>query len=164
MCMLLIHYQIKINVESDLRLSVETLCWWEKQKPHFSPITNALTLDTLSRRKQKEINNRKQPISRIWEYEPGQPTILEMGHSDGSRSKKFDMCRVNFLWLGLGWVSHLWFVLEFGKFPLKNVKFFNFFLFGSKKIYLGQVNNGGLASYLLQVKSKLRSGQVRAHL
>jgi len=34
--------------------------------------------------------------------------------------------------VGSGWVSHLWFGFEFGK-------FFNFFPFGSKKISLGQV-------------------------
>jgi len=45
----------------------------------------------------------------------------------------------------------------------KNVKFFNFFPLGSKKISSGRVRStrveGELASYLLRVKSKLGSGQ-----
>jgi len=45
----------------------------------------------------------------------------------------------------------------------KNVKFFNFFTFGSKKsLWVGSESTqvkAGSASYLLQVKSKLGSGQ-----
>jgi len=68
---------------------------------------------------------------------------------------------VNFLWLGLGQpfmvVAWIW------KISPKNVHFFNFFPFGSKKSLLvwsksAQVK-GGLASYLLSVKSKLGSVQ-----
>jgi len=47
-------------------------------------------------------------------------------------------------------------------FSPKNVKFFNFFPFGSKKSFrVGSESTlvkGGLASYLLQIKSKLGSG------
>jgi len=50
----------------------------------------------------------------------------------------------------------------------KNVKFFNFLPFGSKKsLRVGSESTrvkGRSASYLLLVKSKLGSGQVRAHL
>jgi len=50
----------------------------------------------------------------------------------------------------------------------KNVKFFNFFPLGQKKsLWAGSKSTwvkGGSASYLLRVKSKLRSGWVRAHL
>jgi len=56
----------------------------------------------------------------------------------------------------------------FGKFPLKNPKFFNYFPFGSKKSYQVQSKStqvkDGLASYLLGVKSMLESSMVRVHL
>jgi len=84
--------------------------------------------------------------------------------SDGSRWKIFDPGRVNFLWLGLGRVSHLWFGFEFGKFPLKTSNFSIFFLSSQKKsLQVGSESThfkGGSASYLLRVKSKLRSGRV----
>jgi len=51
--------------------------------------------------------------------------------SDGSGSKIFDPSQVNFLWLGLG---QPW------KISTKNVKFSNFFPFGSKKISSGWLN------------------------
>jgi len=70
--------------------------------------------------------------------------------SDGSGSKIFDPGRVNFLWLGSGWVSHLWFGFEYGKFPLKMS---NFSIFCPS----GRVR-GRSASYLLHVKSKLGTG------
>jgi len=57
-----------------------------------------------------------------------------LNNSDGSGSKFFDPGRVNFLWLGSGQVSHLWFGLEFGKFPLKMSKFSIFFHSGQKKL------------------------------
>jgi len=53
----------------------------------------------------------------------------------GSGSKIFDQGQINFCCWGR--VSHLWF--GFCKISLKNTKFFNFFLLGSKKISLGQV-------------------------
>jgi len=62
---------------------------------------------------------------------------------------------------GLIWVW-IW------KISPNNIKFFNFFHFGSKKsLRVGLKSTqvkGGSASYLLQVKSKLGSGRVRAHL
>jgi len=71
----------------------------------------------------------------------------------------------NLTWLGSIFisssrVSHLWFGFGLGKFPPKNVKFFNFFLFGSKKISSKSTElTGRLTSYFLRVKSMLRSGQ-----
>jgi len=61
---------------------------------------------------------------------------------------------------GSGWVSHLWFGFEFGKFPLKTSNF-SIFPFGSKKsLWVGSnMGVGGSASYLLQVKSLLGSDQ-----
>jgi len=82
----------------------------------------------------------------------------------------------NFLtWIGLGQffvararsgrVSHPW--LGFGKFLLKH-QFFQFFTFGSKKSLWVRSERmqvkGGSSSYLLLVKSKLKSGRVKAHL
>jgi len=55
-------------------------------------------------------------------------------------------------WVGSGQLS----MVRVWKISLKNVKFFNFFP-------LGQVK-GGLASYLLLIKSLLGPGRVRAHL
>jgi len=49
--------------------------------------------------------------------------------SDGSGSKNFDP----------GWVSHLWFGFEFGKFPLKMSNVSIFFPSDQKKISSGQV-------------------------
>jgi len=62
--------------------------------------------------------------------------------SDGSRSKIFEQGRVNFLWPGLGRVSHSWF--GFGKFHLKASNF-------SIVLPSGQVRKYG-------------SGRVKAHL
>jgi len=62
-----------------------------------------------------------------------------------------------------GWVSHLWFGFGFGKCPLKMSNFSIFFPSDQKKsLGIGSKSTwvkGGLASYLLQVKSKLVSGQ-----
>jgi len=69
--------------------------------------------------------------------------------------------------VGSGWLSHLWFGFDFGKFPIRR-QIFNFFLFRLKKISSGWVKkypgHRWSASYLLRVKSKLWSGKVRAHL
>jgi len=79
--------------------------------------------------------------------------------SDGSGSKIFDPGQVDFLWLGLGRVIHLWFEFGFGKFLLKMSNFSIFFPFGQKKsLPVGSKSTrikGGLGSYLLRVKSKL---------
>jgi len=75
---------------------------------------------------------------------------LWLGNSDGSGPKNFDPGRV----------SHSWFGFEFGKCPLKMSIFFPS---GQKKsLRVGSKSTqvkGGSASYLLRVKSKLRSGQ-----
>jgi len=70
--------------------------------------------------------------------------------SDGSGSKIFDPTS--------GQPSMVW--VWIWKISPKNVKFFNFFPFRSKSTRV----KGGSASYLLRVKNKLRSGQVKAHL
>jgi len=62
-----------------------------------------------------------------------------------------------------GRVSHLWFGLEFGKFPIK-MSIFQFFSLRVKKklLRVGSESTrvkAGSASYLLRVKSKLGSGQ-----
>jgi len=54
-------------------------------------------------------------------------------------------------WVGSGQPFMIW--AGVWKISPKNVKFFNFFPFASKKNILGS------ASYLLRVKSKLESGQ-----
>jgi len=54
--------------------------------------------------------------------------------------------------------SGLPFMVRVWKISPKNMRFFNFFPFGSKKIALGWVKVGS-ASYLLRVKSKLGSCQ-----
>jgi len=86
--------------------------------------------------------------------------------SDGSGSKIFDPGWVGSIFVarvGSGWVSHLWFGLEFGKFPLKMSNFSIFFPSGKKKLLrVGSESTwvrAGSASYLLQVKSKLGAGQ-----
>jgi len=83
-----------------------------------------------------------------------QPPILVMGPDQNF------LTRVR---LGQPFMVWVW----LWKISPKNIKFFNFFLFGSKK-YLRVRSEirveGGLASYLLRVKSKLKSGRVRAHL
>jgi len=54
--------------------------------------------------------------------------------SDGSGSKIFDPSWVGSIFSGSGWVSHSWFGLEFGKFPLKTSNFSIFFPSGQKKL------------------------------
>jgi len=85
----------------------------------------------------------------------GQPPL----GSDGSRSKNFDLGRVNFLWFRSGRVSHLW----IWKISPKNVKFSIFFpLVQKKSLRVGFESTrvkGWSASYLLRVKRKLGSGQ-----
>jgi len=73
--------------------------------------------------------------------------------SDGSGSKFFDPGRV----------SHLWFGLEFRKFPQKTSNFSILFPSGQKKLlWVGSESTrvkAASASYLLRVKHKLGSGQ-----
>jgi len=57
----------------------------------------------------------------------------------------------------LGWVSHLWFGFGLGKFHLKMSIFLIFSLWVKKNLF-GWVK-GRWASYLLRIKSMLRSGQ-----
>jgi len=68
------------------------------------------------------------------------------------------------LWLGLGQPFMVW--VWIWEISPKNVKFFNFFLFGSKKIFSGQVRKypGQRRVGLLYCRSKVSSGWVRAHL
>jgi len=88
---------------------------------------------------------------------PGQKFLTRVG------SGQFFVARVGLGQVGSGRVSHLWFGFEFGKFPLKMSNFSIFLPFGSKKsLQVGSESTrvgGGSASYLLWVKSKLRSGQ-----
>jgi len=83
---------------------------------------------------------------------PGQKFLTRVG------SGQFFVARV-----GSGRVSHLWFGLEFRKFPLKMSNFSIFFPSGQKKLLrVGSESTrgkAGSASYLLRVKSKLGSGQ-----
>jgi len=61
----------------------------------------------------------------------------------------------------LSWVSHLW--IGFGKFPLKNPKFFNFFCMGQKRIssVMGQkVPGSNTGRPLIYCGSKVCSGWV----
>jgi len=76
--------------------------------------------------------------------------------SDGSWPKVFDPDKVGSIFCGLG-VSHLWIGSGFGKFPLK-CQIFQFFCLRVKKNLIGST------SYLVRVKSELRSSQVKAHL
>jgi len=76
---------------------------------------------------------------------------LENEFSDGFGSKNFDP----------GWVTHLQFGFEFGKFPLK-CQFFQFFTLWVKKNLFGsgQKVAGSKASRpLIYCESKVRSGQ-----
>jgi len=65
--------------------------------------------------------------------------------------------------VGSNWVSHFWFESKFGKFPLKIPNFSIFSLSGqTKSLQVGSKSTGvkdRSASYLLQVKSMLGSGQ-----
>jgi len=83
---------------------------------------------------------------------PGQKILICI------RSGKFFVARV-----GSVRASHLWFEFEFGKFPLKKSNFSIFYPSGQKKSLRVRSKSiqvkGGLASYLLRVKSKLGSGQ-----
>jgi len=83
-----------------------------------------------------------------------QLSIQGVGTSDGSGSKIFDTGRV----------SHLWFGVNFGKYPLKMSNFSIFFPSGLKKsLWVGSESTrvkGGSASYSLRVRSKLGSGPI----
>jgi len=70
---------------------------------------------------------------------------------DGSRLKIFDPGQ--FLWLGSGRVSHLWF--GFGKFPLKTSNFSIYFSSGQK------VPGSKAGWSLIYCRSKGSSGRVR---
>jgi len=76
--------------------------------------------------------------------------------------------RVNFVWLGSGWVGSAihGLGLNLENFPQK-CQIYQFFTLRIKKNLFGSESTrdeGGSASYLLRVKSKLGSGRVRAHL
>jgi len=100
----------------------------------------------------------------VWpgHYSQSFTIILIMVHSlsisEGSGSKIFDPN-----WVGLGWVSHLWFGVGFEKFSLKIPIFWIFFSSGQKKSLLVRPKStrveGGSGSYLLRVKSMRGSGQ-----
>jgi len=90
--------------------------------------------------------------------------------SDGSGSKNFDPGRVGsgqffVARVRSGRVSHLWFGLKFGKFPLKMSNFSIFSPSGQKKLLrVGSESTrvrAGSASYYCG--SKVSSGRVRAH-
>jgi len=68
--------------------------------------------------------------------------------------KKVVMVRVKIFWPGSGWVSHLWFGFEFGKFPLKMSNFSIFFLLGQK------VPRSKAGLPLIYCGSKVSSGRV----
>jgi len=72
--------------------------------------------------------------------------------------------QVGSIFCGLGWVSHLWFGLKFGKFQQITSNFSIFFPSGQKKSLWVRSEStwvkAGSASYLLRVKSKLGSGRV----
>jgi len=89
--------------------------------------------------------------------------FLPRSYSDGSESKIFDPGQVGSVFCGSGRVSHLWFGLESGKFPLKILNFSIFFPSGQKNtLRVGLKSTrvkGRSAIYLLRVKSKLSLGQ-----
>jgi len=97
-------------------------------------------------------------IRRHKEIMTEQYTTLQLNelYSDGSGSKIFDPGRV----------SHLWFGLEFGKFPLKMSNFSIFFLRVKKNLFgSGQKVPGSKAGWpLIYCGSKVSLGRVRAHL
>jgi len=76
--------------------------------------------------------------------------------SDGSRLKFFDPGRVR----------HLWFGLEFGKFPLNMSNFSIFFPLGQKNCFGSgrKVPGSKPGRLLIYCGSKVSSGRVRAHL
>jgi len=85
--------------------------------------------------------------------------MLEMGLVMGPG--QFFVARV-----GSGRVSHLWFGLEFGKFPLKTSNF-SFFSLRVKKNCFGlgrKVPGSKPGRPLIYCGSKVSSGRVRAHL
>jgi len=72
--------------------------------------------------------------------------------------------RVNFCgwgWVRSGWVSHLWFGFEFGKFPHKMSNFSIFFLLGQKNLSgSGQkVTGSKVGQTLIYCRSKVSSGR-----
>jgi len=71
-------------------------------------------------------------------------------------SQTLDLMFLLVIFCGSGWVSHLWFGFEFGKFPLKMS---NFTIFSLRVEPESTQVKGVSASYLLRVKSKLRLGQ-----
>jgi len=83
---------------------------------------------------------------------PGQNFFTQVG------SGQFFVARI-----GLGWVRHSWYGFEFWKFPLKMSNFSIFFPSGQRKLLRVRSEStrvkARLASYLMRVKSKLRSGQ-----
>jgi len=83
-------------------------------------------------------------------------SATDLAISDGSGSGQFFVARV-----GLGQPPIVW--VRIWKISPKNVKFFNFFPSGQKKLIWVESEStrikAGLASYLLRVKSKLRLGQ-----
>jgi len=87
-------------------------------------------------------------------------TLLPHQHtsdsSDGSGSKIFDPGQVNFLWLGSGLPFMVW--VWIWKISSKNINFFNFLPFGSKKISLGRVRKYP-GRPLIYCGSKLSSGR-----
>jgi len=108
--------------------------------------------------------------NRSWNFVVGPSTLGSDGISDGSGSKIFDPGQVGSIFCGSGRVGSAihGLGLNFGKFPLKMSKKFNFFTLGQEKsLWVGSESTrieGGSASYLLRVKSKLGSGRVKAHI
>jgi len=121
--------------------------------PHISPF---LTLRQFHPFSKLGFNEVVHLASWDWQVRIWQLLILPKKlatSSDGSRSKCFDLGRV-----GSGWVSHLRFGFRFGKFPPK-MSIFSIFPLRIKKNLFGLGQKGWSVSYLLRVKSKLRSGQ-----
>jgi len=76
------------------------------------------------------------------------------------------LTRVGSIFCDSDWVSHLWFVFEFGKFPLKTSNFSIFFPSGQKNLFgSGQKVPGSKLGWpLIYCGSKVSSGQFRTHL